>query len=259
MPLTPLFWPLVWNDFRELQLAGPFVLWAVQGVRAARLGWAAVGIGGMLACRQEYAVMVATFAFLPPRQPESLSATLRWRRSILLIGLLWFMVGFLGYLSYVVGSGTPNAFLEQFMGPKAPFQPDARDLARNPLAGDGGVGHLRVPGTAGRHSGVTLDLGAVQRAMGDATCSRRSEWHNVRYVMPMAAIVLAAGLIGYSRLANWLRPRRGGRAMMVAAWLGSALFCGVGLRDVTNRLVARPCADRSSRGRAGLVVGSPGR
>ena len=22
VPLTPLFWPLVWNDFRELQLAG---------------------------------------------------------------------------------------------------------------------------------------------------------------------------------------------------------------------------------------------
>ena len=73
VPLTPLFWPLVWNDFRELQLAGPFVLWAVQGVRSRSAGWAAVGIAGMLACRQEYAVMVATFAFLPPREPETLS------------------------------------------------------------------------------------------------------------------------------------------------------------------------------------------
>ena len=73
VPLTPLFWPLVWNDFRELQLAGPFVLWAVQGVRSRSAGWAAVGIAGMLACRQEFAVMVATFAFLPPRDPETLS------------------------------------------------------------------------------------------------------------------------------------------------------------------------------------------
>ena len=52
-----------------------------------------------------------------------------------------------------------------------------------------------------------------------------SEWHAVRYVMPMAAIVLAAGLIGYARLANWLLPRRGGRASMVIAWLCAGLFC----------------------------------
>ena len=51
----------------------PFVLWAVQGVRSRSAGWAALGIAGMLACRQEFAVMVATFAFLPPRRPESLS------------------------------------------------------------------------------------------------------------------------------------------------------------------------------------------
>ena len=67
VPLTPLLWPLVWNDFRELQLAAPFVLWAVQGVRSRSAAWAAVGIAGMLACRQEYAIMVASFAFLPPR------------------------------------------------------------------------------------------------------------------------------------------------------------------------------------------------
>ncbi len=68
VPLTPLFWPLVWNDFRELQLVGAFVLWAVQGVRSRSLGLSALGIAGMLACRQEFAVMVATFAFLPPRR-----------------------------------------------------------------------------------------------------------------------------------------------------------------------------------------------
>ena len=80
------------------------------------------------------------------------------------------------------------------------------------------------------------------------TCSERwamrmlstSEWHAVRYVMPMAAIVLAAGLIGYARLANWLLPRRGGRALMVMAWICAGLFCGVGLRDVTDRLSKVP-------------------
>src|SRR5207248_935781 len=34
VPLTPLIWPLAWNDFRELQLGLPFVLWGVQGVRS---------------------------------------------------------------------------------------------------------------------------------------------------------------------------------------------------------------------------------
>ncbi len=67
-----------------------------------------------------------------------------------------------------------------------------------------------------------------------------SEWHAVRYVMPMAAIVLAAGLIGYARLANWSRPRRGGRAVMVMAWICAGLVCAVGLRDVTDRLARVP-------------------
>ncbi len=67
-----------------------------------------------------------------------------------------------------------------------------------------------------------------------------SEWHNVRYVMPMAAILVAAGLIGYARLANWLLPRRHGRALIMGVWLCSALFCGVGLRDVAARLSHSP-------------------
>ncbi len=67
VPLTPLLWPLVWNDFRELQLAAPFVLWAINGIRGRSVPLAALGITGMLACRQEFAVMVATFAILPPR------------------------------------------------------------------------------------------------------------------------------------------------------------------------------------------------
>ncbi len=96
VPLTPLLWPLVWNDFRELQLAPAFVLWAVQGVRSRSAGLSALGIAGMLACRQEFAVMAATFAILPPRDPEPLSARLRWRHLLLLIGLGWLFFGFFG-------------------------------------------------------------------------------------------------------------------------------------------------------------------
>ena len=168
VPLTPLFWPLVWNDFRELQLAGPFVLWAVQGVRSRSAGWAAVGIAGMLACRQEFAVMVATFAFLPPRDPETLSSTLRWRRTIFLIGLLWLMFGFFVYLRFMLGSGSANSFIDQFLGPRASFRRNLGNLARNTSGGNGGLGSTGVPGSSGRDSRLALDLGHVQRAMGDA-------------------------------------------------------------------------------------------
>ncbi len=66
------------------------------------------------------------------------------------------------------------------------------------------------------------------------------EWHHVRYAMPMVTLVLAAGLIGYARLAAWLLPRRGGRAGLALAWLASAAIGGVGLRDVTRRMASVP-------------------
>ncbi len=70
VPLTPLLWPLAWNDFRELQLVAPFALWAVRGVRERSRAWAALGIAGMLACRQEFAVAVMTFAALHRAGPS---------------------------------------------------------------------------------------------------------------------------------------------------------------------------------------------
>ena len=239
VPLTPLFWPLVWNDFRELQLAGPFVLWAIQGVRSRSAGWAAAGIAGMLACRQEFAVMVATFAFLPPRDPETLSSTLRWRRTIFLIGLLWLMFGFFAYLKLMLGPGSANSFIDQFLGPRASIRETVETSLETLLLGMGAWAVLAclVPRVA---------ILALPWVWG--TCSERwamrmlstSEWHSVRYVMPMAAIVLAAGLIGYAQLANWLLPRRGGRTLMMMAWICAGLFCGVGLRDVTDRLTRVP-------------------
>src|SRR5262249_19165349 len=111
VPITPLLWPLVWNDFRELQLAAPFVLWAIQGVRSRSVGLAVTGVAAMLACRQEFAVMAATFAFLPAREIESSSVTWRWRRTLFLAGILWLIFGFFGYLRFAVGRGAPDAFI----------------------------------------------------------------------------------------------------------------------------------------------------
>jgi len=118
VPLTPILWPLVWNDFRELQLAIPFVFWAVQGVRSRRPWMAGFGILAMMFCRQEFAVIAATFAFMPPREPEPTSRTLRWRNTIFLSSLAWFLFGFFGYLHFVVSASGPEHYLDQFLGPK---------------------------------------------------------------------------------------------------------------------------------------------
>src|SRR5205807_2674802 len=60
VPLTPLLWPLAWNDYREMELALPFIPWAIHGWRERRRGLAAFGIVGLLLCREEYAVLVAS-------------------------------------------------------------------------------------------------------------------------------------------------------------------------------------------------------
>jgi hypothetical protein len=183
--------------------------------------------------------MVATFAFLPPRDPETLSSTLRWRRTIFLIGLLWLMFGFFVYLKLMLGAGSANAFIDQFLGPRASYHETLGTSLETLLLGMGAWALLAC-------FAPRVAILALPWVWG--TCSERwamrmlstSEWHAVRYVMPMAAIVLASGLIGYAQLANWLRPRRGGRALMLLAWTCAALFCGVGLRDVTNRLANVP-------------------
>jgi Predicted membrane protein (DUF2079) len=239
VPLTPLLWPLVWNDFRELQLAGAFVLWAVQGVRSRSVGWASIGIAGMLACRQEYAIMIATFAFVPPREPETLSRTLLWRRTIFLIGVVWLVVGFLGYLRFTAGPKTSELYIDQFLGPKASFREAAATSLETVLLGMGAWALLAclVPRTA------ILALPWIWGPCSEKWAMRllsTSEWHAVRYVMPMAAILLAVGLIGYARLANGLLARRGGRAGLAIVWACAAVMCGMGLRDVTDRLAHAP-------------------
>jgi len=239
VPLTPLLWPLVWNDFRELQLAAPFVLWAVQGVRSRSAAWAVIGIAGMLACRQEYAIMAATFAFLPPREPETLSKTLQWRRAILLVGVVWLVVGFLGYLRFTAGPKTSESYIDQFLGPKASFREAAATSLETVWVGMGAWALFAclVPRTA------ILTLPWIWGPCSEKWAMRllsTSEWHAVRYVMPMAAILLAAGLIGYARLANGLLPRRGGRVGLAIVWVCAAVTCGIGLRDITNRLAQTP-------------------
>jgi Predicted membrane protein (DUF2079) len=239
VPLTPLLWPLAWNDFRELQLVAPFTLWAVRGVRERSVRWAALGIAGMLACRQEFAVAVATFAILPPRRPESLTVTLRWRRAMVFIGLGWVLFGFFGYLRIMVGRGAPDSFVDQFLGPRASVGETLRTASEALVLGTGcwAVLMCLAPRVAILAVPWIWSLCNGRWAM---RFLATPEWHHVRYAMPMVTLVLAAGLIGYARLASWLLPRRGGRAGLAMVWLASAAIGVVGLRDVTGRVASVP-------------------
>jgi hypothetical protein len=67
-------------------------------------------------------------------------------------------------------------------------------------------------------------------------------WHHVRYAAPALATTMAAGLIGYSRLAVRLRGRRGGALILVVVWLAAAGWSAFGLRETLRRMghIPRP-------------------
>jgi hypothetical protein len=239
VPTLPLFWPLVWNDFRELQLAAPFVLWAIQGVRGRSVGLTAFGVAGMLACRQEFAIMVATFAIIPPRQPESLSTTLAWRRTLVLVGSVWVIFGFFGYLRLMIGPGTPTAFIDQFSGPRAGLGETLVTAAEVLLLGMGGWALFAF-------SGPRLALVAVPWIW--ALCNGRwalrmldgADWHHVRYTVPMVVTLLAAGLVNYAVLGQKLLRRRRGWIVLAVIWALAAAMNLFGLWNLETRIANVP-------------------
>jgi uncharacterized membrane protein len=245
IPLTPLCWPLVWNDFRELQLSAPFVLCAVWGVRNRSTRLAAPGIAGMLACRQEFALMVGTFALLPSRQAEPLGVTLRWRRATVLIGLCWMLFAFFGYLKLMVDPGAPNAYINQFLGPKASLGETLQTSLEALVLGMGAWAALAclVPRVAIVAVPWIWSLCSGRWAM---RFLASADWHHTRYAVPMVVLVLAAGLLGYARLATWLLSRKHGRTWLAVVCTGAALFSLLGLRDTTGRMATiRATIDRA--------------
>ena len=230
VPLTPILWPLVENDFRELQLALPFVLWAIQGIRSRSKPLAILGIAGMLACRQEFGVMAATFAIIPAREPEPLSVTVRWRHVVLFVGASWFLLGFLGYLRFVVGRNAPGDYFEQFLVAKAPLL-DAIKTSCGTLAyALGAWAVLACLRTRIAIVAVPWILGPCGGEWSMDALSTEN-WHHVRYLLPMTALVLAAGLIGYARIGTWILSRRGGHVWLALFW---ALQAGAGVAGVVH-------------------------
>ncbi|HEV3166743.1 MAG TPA: DUF2079 domain-containing protein [Isosphaeraceae bacterium] len=223
VPATPLLWPLVWNDFRELQLGLPFVLWAVHGYRSRNVGLTALGIGGMLACRQEFALVTASLALVPARKREDIGRSYRWAQAVLILGLCWQFLVFFGYLNLFMASNAPQLYMDQFTGPKAPISQTLFTSADFLLIGLGSwailacfaprVGILSLPWVWSLASGRwALRYVATE------------QWHHVRYTLPYVAVGLAAGIVGFAQLANWLRRMVGTRSrwMLVIVWILAA-------------------------------------
>jgi hypothetical protein len=161
-----------------------------------------------------------------------LSTTLRWRHVTLLVGLTWFLFGFFGYLRVMVGHFAPQAFINQFIGPKATISATLETSLETLLLGLGAWSILAC-------LAPRIAILAIPWIWG--TCSGRwamrllssSEWHHVRYMMPAVVVVLAAGLAGYARLGSWLSRRgRAGRIELVLLWAAAASISAVGLTTV---------------------------
>ena len=201
VPLTPVFWPLVWNDFRELQLAAPFVLWAVQGVRSrsSRTGGAgnrrdARLPAGVRRHGRDVRVLIPARARVAERHAAMAAL------DPALSGSAWFFFGFLGYLRFVVGRNAPEILRRAVLGSQGCRSPgDRRRRSTRSLIGMGAWAVLACFAPASRDPGRAVDLGPVQRRVVDGF-SRDGQWHHVRYAHADDGVVLAAGLIGYARV-----------------------------------------------------------
>jgi uncharacterized membrane protein len=241
VPATPLAWPLVWNDFRELQLATPFVLWAVQGWRSRDRRLTIVASLAMLACRQEYGVVVASLAIVPPREREDMGRTYVWSWCALMAGLCWVLLVFFGHLVWKIGWRAPESYLEQFQGRKPPLR-ETVDTALDFLIV--GMGSWALLALAAPRIAITALpwLWSLSSGKWALRFIGTEQWHHVRYTAPIFALVLAAGLVGYARIGRWASGfDRIARVCIVALiWTFAALGMVTPNLEMQTRMVGIP-------------------
>lgn len=239
VPLTPLMWPLVWNDFRELQLAFPFVIWAIQGWRERKGGLAATGIAGMLACRQEFALIVLSLSIMPPINPETPRRRRVWTRSAVIIGLGWMLFVFLPYLAWRVGPHAPADYLTQVAGSSQPMGNTLRAALDCLFVGLGSwvVFALFAPRVALAALPWVWNLANGQWAL---WMLETVHWHHVRYAAPLVALLLAAGLGGYARAATLLARRFPTRSAQAGLWALALLGLVMGNVELQSRFARVP-------------------
>jgi hypothetical protein len=217
--LTPLVWPMSVNDFRELQMGVPFALWAVDGVRGRSKGLTLLGVGGLLACRQEYALWVALLSLVPPRAPEDIVRRFRWCATLWFTGLAWLLIAFFTYLAVVAGWSIPGHYLGQFQG-RGPTWWQISGTAAELLVL--GIGSWLLLGMAAPRLAILALpwLWSLANGRWALRLIGSESWHHVRYAAPFLASSLAAGLVGWSKGWDWAaRVERPGplRALMVVS------------------------------------------
>jgi hypothetical protein len=192
----------------------------------------------MFACRQETAVVVATLAFLPAREAEDFSRTIRWGKGLLLCGLLWFLV-FVLYLRFFVASNAPEYYIGQFTGPKAELGQTFKTASAILCLGMGGW--VLLMAFAPRASLLALPwLWGLASGKFALRFLETEQWHEVRYTVPFVAMGLAAGLIGYARVASWLRSRTRGLPWLIGVWVVSAVASAVALGSILGMVARQP-------------------
>ena len=179
----------------------------------------------------------------------------------MLVGLSWILFGFFGYLRFMVGRGAPDSFVDQFLGPRASVGETLRTAAEALLLGTGCWAMLMC--LAPRVAILALPwIWSLCNGRWAMRFLETPEWHHVRYAMPMVTLVLAAGLIGYARLASWLLPRRApGRDLAVLAPAVAAAICARGESGTSRDRRGDPSPQRSiaGGGRGNLGLDPPGR
>ena len=105
----------------------------------------------------------------------------------------------------MVGRNAPDSFVDQFLGPKASLGETLQTASEALILGTGCWALLMC--LAPRVAILALPwIWSLCNGRWALRFLATADWHHVRYAMPMVTLVLAAGLIGYSRLATWLLP-----------------------------------------------------
>jgi hypothetical protein len=239
VPLTPLLWPLAWNDYREMELALPFIPWAIRGWRERRKGLAAFGIVGLLLCREEYGAMVALLAILPARRTEDVGTTYRWSRAAFALGVGWVLFIYLGFQYLAIGRYAPEGYVHHFGGPKPGLVPTSMVGLELLILGLGPWSALAA--LAPRVAILVLPwLVGLARGRWAMNLLDTDRWHNVRYAAPIVGVLVAAGAIGFARASGWALRARGGRWIVAGLWLLTAAGLIAGRAVTLERLEHAP-------------------
>ena len=140
---------------------------------------------------------------------------------------------------FTAGPKTSELYIDQFLGPKASFHEAAATSLETVLLGMGAWALLACFGAADCDSRLALDMGTLQREVGDAAAF---DFGMARRPVCDADGRHLAGCrldrlrpVGERTLAATRRP-----AGLAIVWACAAVMCGVGLRDVTDRLARAP-------------------